>query len=176
MATGTPIIPLTLKDNQEGDPDYYRPIQDFTLCPPAGSGSGLYAPLIIGNYSRNGGDPTNYITITNIFLSSSTLGAGGSPLTLNIPCNIPYGTATRFIIPSTSTGFTYDGGLSISYVVTGTMIPPATPLRNWLQNTGGAVTAAGGGGIGTVVVDNSGILALSGFSISNPNGTTIYAQ
>ena len=172
MSTDIAIAPLQLKDNVQGDPDYVTPLQDYVTCPPPGAGSGNYASFIVSNNSKNSADPNNFITITNVFLSSSNMGPGSTPFVQNIPCNIPPGKSVRFSVPASGVGFTYDGGISISYLVTGNMIT-ANPLRFWYQNNAGAVTGFPSGGS---VVDNSGIIVSGGSFDISTNGITIFAQ
>ena len=176
MGTMTDIVPLTLKDNTEGDPDYYAPVQDFVTCPAPGAGSGITAPLYISNFTKNTGDPNNWIEITSIYLHSSNMGPGATPIAMNFPCTIFPGQTARFVIPATSLGYVYDG-FTIQYIVTGNMAT-APILRHWKQNNNGNVTGFGGGGVGTVNVDNSGAITDPGlpFNISNPLGITIFAQ
>ncbi len=177
MSTSTPIVPLTLKPNSVGDIDYIAPVQDYSLCPPSGAGTGNYAPLTINNASQNGGDPSNFITIKSIYLSSSTMGPGATPLTINIPCNIPPGITARFNIPATGVGFTYDGGISLTYTVSGNMVTAPVP-RYWKQTNAGVTTGFGNGGTGLMdnLVDNSGIITKSAFSIPYPSGLVIFPQ
>lgn len=170
MTTSAPVVPIVLKDNSEGDPDYYPPVQDFSLCAPTGNNLGEYADLIISNNSLIPSDLTHFITITNLFLSSSTGGVGGSPLSLNYPCNIPPGKSARFSIPVSAGGFTYDGGISISYISNADM-SLATPVKNWYQNNGGAVTTFGSGVVTTV-----GPITAGGSFTMGSLGITIFPQ
>jgi hypothetical protein len=178
MATGTPISPLTLKDNVQGDPDYYPPVQNYSLCPPPGAGTGNYIPLIISNYSKNPADTSNFITIYNIYLSSSNMGPGGTPFVQNIPCSVPPGQSVRFMIPAPSAGYLYDGGISISYNVTGNMITgsAASYPRYWTQNNAGVLTGFPTGGTTTNIVDNSGIISGASFNPPSSQGVVIIAQ
>ena len=179
MSTSAPIVPLTLKPNSISSSDYIAPVQNPITCPAPGAGSGLTAPLVISNFSKNSGDPNNYITITNIYLSSTTMGPGSTPFATNIPCNIPPGQTARFNVPATSTGYTYDGGITISYSVTGNM-DTAPILRYWKISNSGVVTGFGNGGSGLFdnLVDNSGIISYtsSSFQVPNPQGVVIFPQ
>lgn len=179
MSTSAPIVPLTLAPNVISNPNYIAPVQNTVTCPAPGAGSGLTAPLVISNSSKNSGDPNNYITITNIYLSSTTMGPGSTPFATNIPCNIPPGQTARFNVPATSTGYTYDGGITISYLVTGNM-DTAPILRYWKISNNGVVTGFGNGGSGLFdnLVDNSGIITYtsSAFQVPNPQGVTIFPQ
>ena len=166
--TGTAISPLTLKDNVPSDADYIAPITDFITCPVIGVGD--YSPLVISNFSKNGSDPANYITITNVFLSSSNLGPGGTPITLNINCNIAPGQSQRFNVPA----ILWDNGLTLSYGVIGNMVT-ASPQRQWRSNKSGTIDDFPTGG--TRFVDNSGIYGNFTITIpSNSDGVIIFAQ
>ena len=166
QSTGSDIVPLTLKPNVPSDADYIAPITDYVACPVVSVGT--YAPLIIGNFSRNGSDPTNFITITGVYLASTNLGPGATPIALNMSCSIAPGQTQRFNVPAGA----WDTGLTISYSVTGTMSGPTT--RFWLANNAGAVTGWPTPG---AAVDNSG--TYGNFTITippNSTGMVIYAQ
>lgn len=174
-STSAYISPLTLKANQPSDSDYIAPAQNFVSCPAPGAGSGIYSVLIISNFSKNSASPTRFITITNIYLQSSNMGPGGTPLAQNFPCNIPPGQSLRLNVPATSIGFTYDGGITISYLATGDMTT-ASPLRYWVQVNSGVPSGFPSGGVTSNIVDNSGIINGSPLLVPSPAGITIFAQ
>jgi hypothetical protein len=173
-STSAYIVPLTLKDNNEGDPDYYPPVQDLTSCPYPYEGE--YAALTISNNSLNSADAGNFITITSIYLHSPNMD-GGSPLTLNILCNIPPGKSLRVIIPSSTGSYTYDG-FSLSYTVNGNMNTAAI-LRYWYQNIGGVVSNWGGGTGGLYInpVTNASPASNDNLPFSMPStGMVVFCQ
>jgi len=143
------ILPLQLKPNVPSDPDYISDVQNYTLCPPPNTEG--YNTLIIGNNSKNGSDPNNFITITSIYLSSTIIGTP-PPTALNIPCNIIPGKNQRFNIPAGN----YDGGLTIYYTINGNM-DTAPTLRFWMINNAGILSGWSSGGITSNPVTNAGV-------------------
>lgn len=169
-ATHTDISPLTLKDNVPGDYDYQPPVLDAISCP---SPSLPYSPLFISNFSKNGSDLGNYITITNVLLTSSTLGPSGTPISFNLACSIAPGMTQRFNVPS---GAWTSGGLTLSYSVTGNMAT-ASPQRYWRYQIGGVVGYYPNPPGTPSAIDNSGIYG--NFDITVPvsgSGITVFAQ
>jgi hypothetical protein len=162
------ISPLTLKDNLISDPDYVPAIVDTITCPvPTG---GVYAPLIIGNFSNNpANSPTAQITITGITIACSSCGSGGTPLLQSFSCNIPSGKTQQFLIAAIA----WDTGLTISYTVDGDMTSVTYPVL-WRSQTNGVLDNYPSGS--PHQVDNSGIYGNFAITLTYPNGLVIFCQ
>lgn len=161
------ISPLELKDNVPSDMDYIAPTTDYISCP---TPSLPYAPLTIGNYTKNPANPSVYIVITNVYISASALGVGGGPIALNIPCEIIDGTSKRFLIPSGN----WDIGLTITYTVYGD-ITAVVPPRYWMKNNSGLITGVTGLSPTTDQVINAGVFGSNPINLPTA-GSTIFAK
>ena len=135
QSTMSDIIPLQLKPNSPSDGDYVAPVQNFGLCPTPSAG--LFAPLVISNFSKSGADTppnANFIIIDSIYLYSPTLGVGSTPIALNYTCNIWPGGSVRFLVPAGVWA-----NLTIGYHLYGNI--DTSPIdRFWKSNNNGVVT------------------------------------